>query len=143
MKINKQKPIEFTNNCGCSIDISALTKAVLWFANGRPVARFKTIFLYGCYPAVSIYEQKIHVHRLLLMWLYGRELDRYEYAHHLDGDKLNARISNLRVMSASEHQRKVNKGRKQTPEHIAKRINATTKTRYGHSLYENPDLLTE
>ena len=141
MKINKQKPIEFINNCNCEVDISDLMRAILWFANGKPVARFKTIFIYGRYPAVSIYEQKIHIHRLLWMWLHNRKLDRDEYVHHLDGNKLNARTINLHLMSASEHQRKVNKGRKQTPEHITKRIDATTKTRYGHSIYENSELL--
>ncbi len=32
-------------------------------------------------------------------------------------------------------------GKKQTPEHINKRIDATTQTRYGHSIYEHSYLL--
>ncbi len=140
MIVNKQKPIEFINECGCIFVSQDLANAIKWYSP-NPVTRIKTIYLYGDYPAISIYEQKIHVHRLLMMFWLKRELDCSEYVHHGDGNKLNDLRGNLTIQISSEHQRIANEGRKQTPEHIAKRINATTKTRYGHSIYEHPELL--
>jgi len=140
MIVKKQKPIEFVNQCDCQVDCRELEQSIKWFSR-KPTARLKTIYLYGDYPAVSIYEQKIHVHRLLMMYWLKRDLDRREYVHHRDGNKLNALKANLGIVSAGEHQRDTNIGRQQTSEHIVKRINATTQTRYGHSLYENPALM--
>jgi len=140
MIIKSQKPIEFINQCGCIYKTEDLLDAIKWYSK-RPVARIKTIYLYGEYPAISIYEQKIHLHRLLVMWILKRELDTSEYVHHEDGNKLNALTTNLVIQSSEEHQRLTNKGRRQSPSHIAKRINATSLTRYGHTIYENPELL--
>lgn len=141
MIVNEQKPIKFKNECGCKVQEEYLARAILWFAQGRNVARLKKIFLYGEYPAVSVYEQKIHIHRLCWMFGHNRELDRAEYIHHIDDNKLNAYTDNLRLESASIHQGNIHRGRKQSPEHIFKRINATTITRYGHPIYENKELL--
>ena len=143
MIINEQKPIEIINECNAIFEEQYLISAILWFANNRNVARQKTVFMYGRYPAVSIYEQKIHIHRLLWMWFHQRELDCNEYIHHKDYNPLNALIANLQLQSASEHQSNTNRGRKQSPKHIARRIDATTKTRYGHSIYEHKELLKE
>ena len=141
MIVNEQKPIEFINNCGCIVHEKYLASAIKWFAKGRPLVHLKKIFIYGKYPAVSIYEQKIHIHRLIYMYLHNRKLDRCEYIHHRDNNRLNALMENLQLQSSGEHQRITNQGHKQTSEHIAKRIDATTQTRYGHSIYENPELL--
>jgi len=142
MIIKGYKPIQFLNQCKCLYDAEDLEDAIKWYS-GKPVARIKRIFIYGRYPAVSIYDEKIHIHRLLAMYYEQRDLDSAEYIHHIDGDPLNARRENLVIQAASEHQHNANKGRRQSPEHIAKRIDATTKTRYGHSIYENPELVKE
>jgi len=109
MKVNKQKPIEFVNQCGCIVDYQELKKAILWFTD-KPVARLKTIYLHGRYPAVSIYEKKLHVHRLLMMYWLRRDFDRNEHVHHIDGNKMNALRSNLKVIFAKYHMSNHSKG---------------------------------
>ena len=140
MIIKEQEPIYFVNDCGCILRELDLERAIGWYS-AKPVSRIKHIFMYGRYPAVSIYDTKIHIHRLLAMHYCKRDLESHDYVHHINGNPLDARPENLEVQSDSVHQRQANKGRKQSPEHIAKRINATTKTRYGHSIHENPELL--
>lgn len=44
-------------------------------------------------------------HRLVVEENLGRILDRKEVVHHIDGDKRNNHINNLRVMTHSEHTR--------------------------------------
>lgn len=43
-------------------------------------------------------------HRLVVEASLGRKLDRREEVHHINGDKLDNRLENLRVVSPSEHQ---------------------------------------
>lgn len=135
MRVKIQKRIEFINECECEFNYGDLARAIYWYSD-KPVARLKRIFMYGRYPAVSIYDKKIHIHRLLAMYYEQRDLDRAEYVHHIDDNPLNALHCNLVIQSAPEHQSNIHRGRKQSPEHIAKRIDATTRTRYGHSIYE-------
>ncbi len=42
-------------------------------------------------------------HRIVMEDYLGRKLKANEYVHHIDGDKLNNNISNLQVMTPSEH----------------------------------------
>jgi len=142
MIIKADSATEFINVAKCMVNVDDLREAIIWFA-GKSVAPTKKIFMYGHYPAVSIYDKKIHVHRLLMMYWEGRDLEKGEYVHHIDGDPLNALQHNLTIQTAHVHQSLANRGRKQSPEHIAKRIDATTKTRYGHSIYENPESLKD
>jgi hypothetical protein len=142
IKPTNYREIEFVNQCKCLYSAKDLERAINWYSD-KPVARLKRVFMHGRYPAISIYDEKIHVHRLLAMYYEERDLDSAEYVHHIDGDVLNARRDNLVIQSASEHQRNANLGHKQSPQHIAKRIDATTRTRYGHPIYENPELLKE
>lgn len=135
MKITTQKRIEFNSPVEVLYDPSELRKAILWYTN-KPTARLKHVFLYGKYYAVSIYDQKIHIHRLLMMYWLKRELQTNEYVHHKNENKFNNRKENLEVLPASVHQSITNKGRKQSPEHVAKRTASMKKTRY-----ENNDLL--
>lgn len=137
MILKKQKPIEFNSPAEVIFPRTDLKKAILWYSDGKPVARLKHVFLYGKYYAVSIYDEKIHLHRLLMMYWLQRDLEPDEYVHHIDGYKFNNERSNLEVMTASQHQSITNKGRKQTPEHVAKRTASMKRTRY-----ENPDLLS-
>lgn len=135
MIVRTQKHIEFNSPVEVLYDASELRKAILWYTN-KPTARLKHVFLYGRYYAVSIYDQKIHIHRLLMMYWLKRELQTNEYVHHKNENKFNNHKDNLEVLPASVHQNITNKGRKQSPEHVAKRTASMKKTRY-----ENSDLL--
>ena len=44
-----------------------------------------------------------HMHRVVMEKVLGRKLDYSEVVHHIDGDKWNNDISNLQVLSRSEH----------------------------------------
>jgi len=117
MKVKIQKPIEFRNQCNCLVDYDELEKAIIWYSD-KPTARLKSIYLHGgggLYPSVSIYDKKISVHRLLMMYWLNRDLGCYEYVHHKDGNPLNARFENLQIMAAAEHPVHHLKGRKQSP----------------------------
>ena len=103
MIVKHQKEIQFINDCGCLVDLTELAKAIQWYSD-KPVARVKHIYMYGNYPAVSIYKEKIHVHRLLVMYWENRLLNPSEYVHHHDGNKLNALKDNLSIMEQRNHQ---------------------------------------
>nr|DAO32532.1 MAG TPA: hypothetical protein [Caudoviricetes sp.] len=64
MKPNIQKPLKFINKCNCIVDYDLLEKAILWFAKDV-IFEVKSIIMYSKYPCVSIYNDKIHIHRLL------------------------------------------------------------------------------
>jgi len=110
MRVNRQEPIKFINTCNCIVDYDDLEKAILWHSD-KPVARLRKIYMYGEYPAVSIYDEKIHVHRILMMYWMDRRLSSKEFVHHLNGNKLCALKSNLAVMISSGHQSLHNKGK--------------------------------
>jgi hypothetical protein len=135
MIIKDQKEIVLTNTCAAVYDDRTLKEAMLWFAT-EPIASKKKVFMYGRYPAVAIRHHKLHIHRLIVAFLSGG-IAKGDYVHHKDGNKLNNLADNLEIMSAEEHQRITNKGRKQSAEHIKRRTASMKKTRY-----ENPDLLT-
>jgi hypothetical protein len=132
MIINRQKPIEFNSPAEVVFNREDLKKAITWFSK-KPVARLKHVFLYGNYYAVSIYDQKIHIHRLLMMYWLNRDLQSNEYIHHKDGNKFNNLKENLELMLASAHQSLTNKGKKFTASHKAK-ISAANKRRKGIKL---------
>lgn len=48
-------------------------------------------------------------HRRIMEKYLGRKLEDHEDVHHIDGDKLNNHISNLRLMNKSDHT-KLHKG---------------------------------
>ena len=140
MKVNKQLPICFINKCGCRIDYTELEKAIFWFSD-KPVVRTKSIYMYGRYPAVSIYDKKIHVHRLLLMYWLQRDLEPFESTHHKDGDILNAAKSNLLIMSQEDHVRLHLGGETQDPDFVKRRITASVIKRWPS--HDNPELFKE
>lgn len=76
--------------------------------------------MFGRYPAVSIHHEKIHVHRLLMMYWKKRKLETKEHVHHKDGNRLNALKENLEIKDASVHLSYHNKGRKFSEEHKCK-----------------------
>lgn len=141
---NTWKYFEFRNKTNAIFDEMVLTSALLWY-EPKPKRQVKTITMYGKYPAVSVGKDKLHIHRLIMSYLKGRTLKRNEYVNHIDENKLNSLAGNLELLSAYEHQSLTNKGRKQTPEWIEKRItktaNAKRGKKYPKKIYENPDLL--
>jgi len=129
MIVKHQKPIEFINSCNCKVDLTELKNAIIWYSD-KPVSRLKKIYMLGNYPAVSIYHEKVHVHRLLVSYWLQRSLDRKEYAHHKDRNKLNSLKSNLEIMPESAHQKLHNKGKRLSDEHKS-RISKANELRKG------------
>lgn len=142
--------MEFVNVCGCLVDYEELEKAILWYSD-KPVTRLKKIYLHGSYPAVSVYDEKIHVHRLMVMYRLGnRSLPREKQVHHKDENKLNSLQGNLEVVNEGEHQSFHNKGRTLSKEHKEKiglanrkRKGIKMKKRHGIPLNELRDFLRE
>lgn len=108
--IKTQKPIVFINDCGALVDYDELAKAAIWYAKS-PIARIKHIFMHGKYPAISVKREKIHIHRLLMMYWIGTNLPSEYYVHHIDNNKLNAQKKNLSLVLSSFHQSYHNKGK--------------------------------
>jgi hypothetical protein len=126
MIIKRQNPIQFINDCGCLVDENELKKAIQWYSK-RPVTRLKHIYMYGAYPAISIYKEKLHIHRLLMAYWENRTLAATEYVHHSDENKLNALQNNLTIQEQSKHQRKHNAGKVLSLSHRQKISDANRK----------------
>lgn len=126
MICKEKKDIVFINNCNAIVDEKLLRSAICWYSS-KPVCKFKHIYMYGNYPAVSIYDKKIHIHRLIKMYLIGTDIEKGFYVHHKDGNKLNATEENLEILPESEHQSFHNKGKKLSENHKAKISEANQK----------------
>ena len=129
MIVNEQKPIEFINDCNCVVDYKELASAIIWYSD-KPVARLRKIYMHGNYPAVSIYHEKIHVHRLLMMYWSRRKLKTKEHVHHKNGNRLNALKDNLEIVMDCEHLSQHHKGKKLSNKHREK-ISEANKKRKG------------
>lgn len=129
MIIKKQMEIKFQNTCHCLFNEELLKKAVLWYCN-KPLYRNKTIFIHSKYPAINLYNNKIHIHRLLMMFSIKSDLDENLCVHHIDGNKLNANIENLQLIDIKKHQSYHNKNKKLSKEH-RKKISEANKKRKG------------
>lgn len=132
MIVKTQKPLMLKNNCGAIYKEWQLEQAILWYSQTKPVCRVKTIFLHGRYPAVSIQGPKIHIHRLLMSWHLKRRLKSSENVHHVNENKMDSRLSNLRVIPAGQHQAEHLKGKPQEAEFVRRRIAASVKKRWPH-----------
>lgn len=130
--VNVQRDIEFINACCCIVDYKELDNAILWYQE-KPTYHKKKIYLHGSYPCVSIYDKKIHVHRLLMMYWLGRKLKTNEHVHHRNGNKLDNSRDNLVIINASKHLSKHNKGKIFTKEHRQK-ISEENKKRKGQKM---------
>ena len=102
---------------------------MIWYARGN-LRKIHKIYLHGRYPAVSIFDTKIHVHRLIGLFLYAAQITRQIVVHHKDGNRLNNSIDNLELMSCSIHAHHHNKGKKLSLEHRQK-ISAANLLRKG------------
>lgn len=142
MIIKEQKEITLDNKCNALLNEEDLKSAILWYAKPRAVSKIKTVYLHGKYPAVSIYFEKIHIHRLLMMFWLQEDLDSELYVHHKDGNKLNALKDNLEIVKNNIHQSFHNKGKTLTKEHKLK-ISESNKKRKGMKIkkqIEMPEL---
>lgn len=128
MIVKFQKSIEIVNKCGAIFDENELKDAIVWYSE-KPVTRIKRVYMYGEYPAVSIYDQKIHIHRLLMMYWENRQLDTEEYVHHKNENKLCAVKGNLELLPCAKHQSHHNKGKTLSAEHRAKISDANRRRR--------------
>lgn len=108
--IKTQKPISFINKCGALVDYKELESAVLWYAK-TPVASKKHIYIFGNYPAVTIHKEKIHIHRLLMMYWIKGDIPIDHCVHHIDKNKINSMRDNLSLMPCVLHQQYHNKGK--------------------------------
>lgn len=133
MTINHQKEIKWINDCGCQVDYQLLSDAISWYSE-KPVQAVKHIYLHGKYPAVSIGKEKVHVHRLLVMYKYKKKrLTKGVVVHHKDKNKFNSTMDNLEILTNQTHAHMHNSGKKLTEEHKQK-IAFANKSRTGVKL---------
>lgn len=142
MICKEKKDIVFKNDCNAIYDDKTLRNATCWYSH-KPVCRIKHVYMYGEYPAVSIYDKKIHIHRLLKMYELGTDIDKDLYVHHKNGNKLDSSLDNLEMISKSEHQKIHNKNKVISSEQ-KKKISEANQKRKGIKMkkIDIPDLKT-
>lgn len=72
------------------------------------------------YKAIKVNGKKVDEHRNKMEILLGRKLTFNEVVHHVDGNKSNNEISNLMLMTRSEHSKIHSTGLKKNPSTIEK-----------------------
>ena len=110
MSPKKQKKLIFLNECNCIVDYELLEKAMLWYSDKNLMVKRK-IYLYGLYPAVSIFDEKIHIHRLLLLYRNKGIITKGLVTHHINHNKLDCSINNLQLIPCQAHTAHHLKGR--------------------------------
>ena len=63
-------------------------------------------------PLDKFYSDTRHEHRYVMDKFIGRKLEREELVHHIDGNKQNNSLSNLKIISSREHHKIHRKKRK-------------------------------
>lgn len=127
--VKTQRKIEIINDCSAIVDYEELAKAILWYSS-KPTVSKKHIFMFGNYQAVSIGKEKIHIHRLMMMYWLKCKIPREFAVHHINENKLDSRKENLSVVLNSTHISKHTKG-KIVSDKVRNRIIAYNKDRKG------------
>jgi len=138
MIVHEQKPIEVRNTCGAIFDESDLVSAILWYSS-KSVCRLKSVYIHGKYPTVSIYSEKLHIHRLLWMYWNQSDIDDGYYIHHKNRNKLDATKENLELIDAREHQSLHNRNKELSKEHRQK-ISEANRRRKGVKIKKQVDM---
>ena len=58
---------------------------------------------YNGYYVLNHHKQYIKLHRLIMEQHLGRKLKREEHIHHKNGDRLDNRITNMKIVTNSKH----------------------------------------
>ena len=107
-----QRPITLVNKCGAIYDEGVLVEAMLWYSD-KPIQSIKNVTMHGKYACVSIGKTKIHIHRLLGLYLNNnKECKSNIHFHHKNGNKLDNRVENIEKIDAKQHISIHNKGKK-------------------------------
>ncbi len=141
MKPKIQKDIIFNNDCSCIVDYEILERALIWFSEGVLKSKRK-IYMHSGYPCVTSYRKKIHVHRLIGIYLWGEKMSKGSVIHHKDENALNSSIDNLEVMDACDHGRYHNTRRVFSDSHKRKIADASRK-RKGIKMKRKYDIAKE
>lgn len=119
MIVNEQREVKLVNCCNAIYAEDELINAALWYSD-KPICSTKKIVLRRNYPSICIYDKKIGIHRLLMMyWLQGEIPDGY-VVHHINENKLDARKKNLALVPFTTHQHYHNAGKTLTVQHREK-----------------------
>ena len=102
--------MRFINDCNCIVDYSILEKAITDECKRRNVVPKEVykIYLWRGYPGISIKHDKVSIHRIIGKYMVGYDLPSNIVVHHIDGNKLNNKISNLQVMKSELHTKEHN-----------------------------------
>ena len=126
--MTETKDIEFTNNCNCNVDYTLLNKAMKWYGGDKTQHSKKCIFLNQTYPTVTIGNEKVRVHRLLMMYQVKKRLESNICVHHKDENRLNAQVDNLQKLTKGKHQALHLTGKPRSEE-VKKKISETMRKR--------------
>lgn len=137
--VKNQKKIIFINDCDAIVDFDELEKAILWYAD-KPTISQKHIYLFGKYPAVSIGKEKLHIHRLLMMYWLNSNIPKEFSVHHIDGNRLNASQENLSVVLNATHNSQHNKGRIVTDKMRKRLLEMNHSRKNTRQLYKRKDV---
>lgn len=129
------------------VDYNELEKSIIWYQE-KPTASNKKIYMFGNYPAVSIHNEKVHVHRLLMTYWLKTKIPTEYSVHHINHNKLDSRKENLSLVLNSAHNSAHMKGielsidhRKKIGEANKKRKGIKIKKRHNIPVQELNDLL--
>ena len=122
MTLKHQKDIRLINICGAIYDDDLLKNAITWYSTTH-MQQSKKVFLHGNYAAVAIGRDKIHIHRLIGLYLIGvRRCNKH--FHHINGNKMDDRAENIACVEPRIHLSRHNKGRKPSTNAIRQTIEA-------------------